>query len=87
MIIFFLCFSNNMTPVCLVNNYLYEFDKIACEHSAWSLDYEVLYFKETDDFMLISRLNLHITMFNNANNSLKECKKKICLVSKKMFIL
>ena len=73
---FFLCFSNNKNPVCLVNNYLYEFEKITCDHGEWNINYKVLYFKERDDFMLISRTYLVITIFNNANNSLKECNKK-----------
>ena len=71
---FFLCFSNYKTPICFINDYLYNFNKIDCDHyNEWNSGYKVLYFKETDDFMLISKTYLVSTIFNNANNSIKEC--------------
>ena len=75
---FFVCISNNKTPICFINDYLFEFKNVNCEQGTnWSSNYKVLYFKETDDFMLISRTDLVTTVFNNANNSIKICSKKI----------
>ena len=75
---FFVCFLDDTTPMCLINDYVYNFSKINCElDSGWYFDYKVLYFKETDDFMLVSRIRLTTTIFSNYDYSLKLCKEHI----------
>ena len=75
---FFVCFLHDTTPICLINDYLYNFEEIECQqsNSIWSPEYKVLYFKETDDFMLISRYTLNTIILNNENNSVKKCGTK-----------
>ena len=75
---FFVCFSNISVPICLINNDLYEFYKIECQaKNNYDSRYKVLYFKESDDFMLISIGYCTTTLFNNYNNSIKICIKNI----------
>ena len=71
---FFVCFLNDVTPVCLINDDSYNFDKIDCVHSrTWSPEYKVLYFYESDDFMLISKHYLTTTILNNKKKIMKKC--------------
>ena len=75
---FFVCFLNGVTPVCLINDDSYNFNKIDCDHGeAWSLEYKVLYFYESDDFMLISKYLLATTILNNKEKTMKICFKYI----------
>ena len=75
---FFVCFSEDKKPICLINDHLYNFKKINCSHgNSWVNTYKVLYFKEIDDFILISRHDLTATIFNNHNNSIKLCSTNI----------
>ena len=75
---FFLCYANNTNPICLINDDLYNFKEIGCTHGLkWSLEYKVLYFNETNDFMLVSRYDLTTTKYNNLYNSLLTCSKGI----------
>ena len=75
---FFVCFSNVSTPICFINDNKYDFTEINCIHApGWSPEYKLLYFKETDDFMLISRVCLTATIFHNYNNSIKLCGRDI----------
>ena len=75
---FFVCFLDDTTAICLINDYLYNFNEISCKHDPkWSTEYKVLYFRQTDDFMLISRSLLTTTILNNNNNLVKLCKTDI----------
>ena len=75
---FFLCYSNNTNPICLINYDLYNFKEIGCFNGlSWNLEYKVLYFNETNDFMLVSRGELITTIYNNLNNSLLICSQGI----------
>ena len=75
---FFVCFSNISVPICLINNDLYEFYKIECQaKNNYDSRYKVLYFKESDDFMLISIGYCTTTLFNNYNNLIKNCTTNI----------
>ena len=74
---FFVCFLNDTNPICLINNYLYEFKEIECSRvGSFNPKYKVIYFKETDDFILLSRKTLFTTILNNADNSIKKCFQK-----------
>ena len=73
---FFVCFLEDTTPICLINDYLYDFKVINCtQNDNWSPEYKVLYFQETDDFMLISRFSLLTTILNNNNKSIEKCNE------------
>ena len=73
---FFVCFLDYYTAICLINDDLYDFEEINCtQNGDWKTEYKVLYFKETDDFMLISRLYLSTTILSNNKKELKKCKK------------
>ena len=75
---FFVCFSNISVPVCLINNDSYVFNKINCTiRSNYSSRYKVLYFKESDDFMLISIGYCTTTILNNYNDFIKVCAKRM----------
>ena len=75
---FFVCLLNPSTPICLINDNVYDFQEINCKHNEnWSPKYKVLYFKESDEFMLISRTHLVSTVINNQNKVIKKCGKKI----------
>jgi hypothetical protein len=75
---FFVCYSEISTPICLINDHLYNFEQINCNHSAgWTNTYKAFYFKEVDDFILVSRYVLTSTILNNYNNSVKVCGKNI----------
>ena len=61
---FFVCFSND-SPICLINDYSYEFQEIECRHNnTWLSEYKVLYFNETGYFIIISRRPLKSTIYN-----------------------
>ena len=84
---FFICYSNASNPICFINDDLYNFKEIGCKNGEkWSPEYRVLFFNETNDFMLISRGDLTITLYNNLNNTLLKCKKtKIFGSQKQMY--
>ena len=80
---FFICFTvlkgEHNIPTCYINNYISNnFSKIACNYNKfeinYNINYKVFYFKETDDFMFISRRILYMTLLNNFDNSIKSCK-------------
>ena len=74
---FFVCFSNSSVPICIINNDtndFFKFKEIDCHPSSnYSSKYKVLYFKESDDFMLISIGYCTATILNNYNNLIKKC--------------
>ena len=74
---FFVCFLEDETPICYINYDIYNFKKISgCEHvNDWKTDYKVLYFRENDNFMLISRQELSTTTYSNLEKKLKKCKE------------
>ena len=86
---FFICYSNASNPICFINDDLYNFKEIGCKNGeTWSPEYRVLFFNETNDFMLISRGDLTITLYNNLNNTLLMCKKtKIFGSQKQMYYI
>ena len=79
---FFVCIledngNNKGTPICFINNKnnLYEFNEMDCkENSGWADNYQVFYFTETNDFMLLSHYSLDTTIINNYDNAKKLCK-------------
>ena len=79
---FFVCIleddgNNKGTPICFINNEnnLYEFNEMDCkENSGWADNYQVFYFSETNDFMLLSHYSLDTTIINNYDNAKKLCK-------------
>ena len=79
---FFICFLENKRPECFVNdnpNEFFNFKEIKCKpgENEWSDKYKVLYFNESNNFMLISRHLLTATILNNDNNSIIKCKQNI----------
>ena len=75
---FFTCYANNTAPTCFINDNSYEFKQMTCKHGqGWSLEYKVLYFNETNDFMLVSRSYLTTTILHNSNKSITLCGKNI----------
>ena len=53
---YFVTISNDGTPFCLINENSYEFKEILFNFdNKWDINYKVLYFNETDDFMFVSR--------------------------------
>ena len=78
---FFICFSNDENPICIINDNpyeLYKFQKIGCENQRnYSDRYKVFYFKDPDNFMLVSIRELTTTLLNSVNNSIVHCKNKI----------
>ena len=75
---FFVCYLDDTTAVCLTNDKSYEFSKINCKHDPnWYSEYKVLYFEQTDDFMLIKKKKLTTTILNNHDNKIKLCKTDI----------
>ena len=74
---FFVCFLEDKTPICYINYDIYNFKEISgCEHvNDWKTDYKVLYFRENDNFMLISRHELSTTTYSNLEKKLKKCKE------------
>ena len=84
---YFVCYLEDTTPFCYINDDLYNFTKIDCSHDDdWLTDYKVLYFRENDNFMLISRQHLTTTIYNNHQKQVEKCKKHIFKEQKK-FIL
>ena len=72
----FVCYLEDKTPVCLINDNSYNFTKINCQHNnGWLDGYKVFYFFETDDFMLISRKDLTVTILNNYQSKVTICKQ------------
>ena len=72
---FFVCFLNNINPVCFINDNNYTFTDIGCEHSkVWTPYYKIYFFNETNEFMIISKTHVTKTILNNYDNSLKECE-------------
>ena len=75
---YFVCYSNNTSPICFINDESYNFKEIGCNHGVgWDQNYKVFYFSETKDFILTSRYWLSSTIFNNFNKSLLVCSKNI----------
>ena len=79
--IFFVCFLNNTIPICVINDNpyeLYKFQKIGCEYeTTYDDEYKVLYFKDSDNFLLVSIYHLTSTILNSFDNSIVLCKEKI----------
>ena len=72
----FVCYLEDKTPVCLINDNSYNFNKINCQHNnGWVDGYKVFYFNETDDFMLISRKDLTATILDNYQSKVTICLK------------
>ena len=72
----FVCYLEDKTPVCLINDNSYNFNKINCKHNnGWVDGYKVFYFNETDDFMLISRKDLTATILDNYQSKVTICLK------------
>ena len=77
---FFVCILvNEYIPICFINeDNSYEFKDIGClEGKKWSHNYKVFYFDETNEFILLSRHNLDLTILNNYNNSIMICNTRI----------
>ena len=75
---YFVCYLEDTTPFCYINDDLYNFTKIDCSHDDdWLTDYKVLYFRENDNFMLISRKHLTTTIYNNNQKQVEKCKNHI----------
>ena len=57
------------------------FTDIGCDFESGDIDYvsnyKVFYFNETGDFMLLSKISLEETIFNNLNNLLIKCKDRL----------
>ena len=76
---FFICFSEDKHPVCCINNYsTNEISKINCNLSyGYGHNYKVLYFNETNQFMLTSEMHLSTTLYNSIKNTVESCGLKI----------
>ena len=81
---FFVCITvdkgGDNVPICYINNSTNEFRSISCfdgNNKNYDLNYKVLYFDEIDEFLLVSRFNIIITIFSNYNNSIKLCQKEM----------
>ena len=76
-----MCFLNYTIPICVINDNpyeLYKFQKIGCEYeTTYDDEYKVLYFKDSDNFLLVSIYHLTSTILNSFNNSIVLCKRKI----------
>ena len=68
---------------------LYEFQTINSPHSGnnWSPNYKVYYFREPNDFMFLSRVNLATTILSNANNLKKKCQEHFFRVYREQYSL
>ena len=78
---FFVCYIVDGVIYCFINDNLYNFYKINCTYTrGWSTEFKVLFFKEQDEFMLISRRQLYATIINNSDKSVKKCDKPILSV-------
>ena len=75
----FVCALVDTTPNCYIKIYgASGLKEINCiQNSGWHANYKVLYFKETDDFMLISGSQLTTTLLSNSNFEVKICQKNI----------
>ena len=74
---FFICFLNGENPICIINDNpyeLYKFQKIGCYQRNYNDRYKVFYFKDPDNFMLVSIFRLTTTLLNSFNNSIILCK-------------
>ena len=69
---------------CLIqkfNDNLHNFYTINCAYTrGWSTEFKVLFFKEQDEFMLISRRQLYATIINNSDKSVIKCDEPILSV-------
>ena len=78
---YFICYLLNNIPSCYINlkeNSKRELKKIDCNYKTdFDKNYKVLYFKDTDDFMFISRKFLATTLLSNGNKTTKVCNKEI----------
>ena len=76
---FFICFSENAHPVCCINDYsTNEISEINCKFGyGYGPNYKVLYFNETNQFMLISQNSLDTTLYNSINNEVEKCQEYI----------
>ena len=75
---YFICILNNTIPLCLINENLFIFEKISCQFNTSSdAQYKVFYFKESNEFMFISRTFLNSIILSSLNNSIRVCKQKI----------
>ena len=78
---FFVCHIVDGVIYCFINDNLYNFYKFNCPYSSgWSTEFKVLFFKEQDEFMLISRKQLYATIINNSDKSVKKCDEQILSV-------
>ena len=90
---FFICFtvlsSGLYIPSCYINDYLTNnFTEISCKYvNSYNGGYKVLYFKETDEFMFISRIDLTTTIVNILTFQQKIVVKIMFSVDRKIFIL
>ena len=50
---------------------------VCISNSSYFPEYFINYFNETNDFMHISRYDLTTTILSNADNSIKQCEKRI----------
>ena len=75
---YFVCFTINSIPKCVINENSYEFKEIDCNDFGQSdLRYKTFYFKETEEFIFISFYFLTATILNNLDNSIKKCQGRI----------
>ena len=53
-----------------------DLEKVDCKFdSHYDVNYKVLYFKETDEFMLKSKTDLVITIVSNINKNVRKCRQ------------
>ena len=82
---YFICLtilkSQKLVPYCYINSCLSNnFTSIDCNFDDGDTNYDsryrVLYFNETGEFMLVSRISLESTILNSFDNSIKLCKEE-----------
>ena len=75
---FLVCVAFDKTPSCYINEHLEnKFSRINCTYGEHNLEYKVLYFNQTYQFMFISRIKLLTTLLNNTDFSIKKCGEEI----------
>ena len=75
---FLICISLNKNASCYINRHLEnQFSRINCNYSEYNLEYKVLYFNQTYQFMFISRKKLLTTLLNNTDFSIQKCGQDI----------
>ena len=73
----YLCYLDDLTPYCIINDILNNFIVDGCGHqNKWSDKYRVFYFDEIDEFILLNRKATSITILNNLYNTVS-CGKSI----------